>query len=122
MATSRTQNAAEIAEEQSMTISEWLETLGGVDRVKVNIPPQWLDNTCEPELMSTDGTGALQFTCGGDVIARLYRAPVGRTRIYLVRDDSDGKAWDARRRNGDLAGRCAFPPRPHAVLRLVASA
>lgn len=108
---------------EAATIREWLETVGGVDRVDASSLggslEQILDLPATPQLMSTEGTGNLQITCGGDVLFRLGRYPASAARVYLVRDDSEGRAWDVQMRSGPL-GR-ARNARPHARLRLVVS-
>jgi len=102
------------------TVRAWLESVGGVDRVRCSDDSLLAAGPCAPRLRSTAGTGDLQTTCGGDVLLELYRAPASRLRVYLVYCDLDGRTWDARRARGDVAG-IAPPPRPHAALRLVAS-
>ena len=77
-----------------------------------------LDFPCleAPRLMSTRGTGSLQISCGGSVIAS-FGSPWGRNmrgRAYLVIDTRDRERWQAAQRLGEKpAGSC-----PHERLSL----
>jgi hypothetical protein len=100
------------------TIREWLEDVGGADRVSVDFPAL-LDATSEaPKLASAKGSGILKTNCGGDVILafRLVGTHHTGSRIYLVRDDDYGQDWDVRRRTGKITAQIG--PRPRAVLVL----
>ena len=82
-------------------------------------------NVESAHLVSTEGTGALQVTCGGDVLICfvLETHQVSKLRVYLVRDDSVGQSWDAQARQGvPFHKRTPTCWRPHAVLRLAESA
>lgn len=62
--------------------------------------------------------GRLFVSCGGDVLFKLPGIPpytVGGS-IYVVRDDWDGKAWDAARRDGKFVDHSS---RPGPFLRIV---
>lgn len=104
------------------TIREWLEATGGMDRVVNDLAlASALDLECNPVFASTSGTGALQGSCGGDILMRLYRHPVSAYRVYLVRDDSEGEKWTAHERALGNDSPPPSRPRPFAVLRLVHS-
>ena len=66
-----------------------------------------------------DKPGRLFVSCGGDV---LFKFPAANPRmagsIYVVRDDWDGKAWDAARRDGKFVDHTS---RPGPFLRVVES-
>lgn len=102
------------------------DSVNAIDRYGVGTEHDMLDAevTGEARFCATEGTGALQACCGGDCLMAFRPTGHGRGLFYLVYDDSAGKAWDVRRRQGEtgVGGLPGGKPRPHAVLRLVHSA
>lgn len=79
------------------------------------------------ELAVREG-GSPYVSCGGDSLIAFKPEPVSVVQayirtpcpIYLVYDDSEGRAWDARRERGEVGyGSGDHSYRPHAKLRLV---
>lgn len=74
------------------------------------------------ELAVREG-GSPYVSCGGDSLIAFAPAPTSYVQayirtpcpIYLVYDDSEGRAWDARRARNETG----HTYRPHAKLRLV---
>ena len=106
-----------------MTIREWFRQAFGesaIDQVVCENPEYILDTEyVKVWLGSSEKTGALQGTCGGDVIAYFKTTSVSGAKVLLVRDNSAGHAWEVDRRA--TPGVYCYPPKPHAVLKLVMS-
>lgn len=90
-------------------IREVLAAAFGPDVAKqIYIDPSYqsaFDNTLVDgvRLVSTAGTGNLQFLCGGLVIMHLFskvRAQTSSAAYYIVVNDDRGKKWDYERTQG----------------------
>ena len=110
-----------------MTIREWLIATFGEDAPGRIAGADLLGGAemGQARLCSTEGTAALQSSCGGDCLIAFERADGMRGRYYLIRRDREGERWDAHRRAGadsvqlrDLTGSVS---RPHARLELIMS-
>lgn len=100
----------------STTIRKWLaeHTQDTVAKVSINVPEASLDREVTTHLCQ-------RTYCGGEAIIRFAPVEAWPHRswpMYLVRDDSDGQAWDARWRANTLD---PHEPRPWPMLRIVQS-
>lgn len=111
------------------TIREWLSPLGiGALKMDGGVNLEALAGA--PKFYGSDGTGALQVSCGGLVILGMPmygRDSKGclfgiRHSAMVVVDDTEGHRWDARREREGEAEWHKSPPRPWPILRLVISA
>jgi hypothetical protein len=119
-----------------MKVSEWLrERFGKSAEAILGIENEWIGGAemFQASFCASAGTGLLQVSCGGDCLIQFsYGERNVRGCIFLIRDDSEGEAWEAEQyqQPETYCAACdrkhrVYPPtrpRPFAVLRLVASA
>lgn len=109
-----------------MTVNEKLVEMFGADAPARVVGSEWARGmeVERVQLMSTEGTGALQVVCSGPVIMSFILVEavrkVSTLVVYLCFDDSEGQAWDVKKDRGVPESERGFS-RPHPKLMLSVS-
>ena len=110
-----------------MKIRDWFEKnfAGGFARIHdpSNLGEEKITEGHLPWFLSSEGTGALQVSCGGEAILGfslpLWSLPKEprNANVFLIRDETEARKWECDPRESWRRG-----PKPHARLTLVMTA